>query len=283
MDWKTLKSSWYTKLSTQYTREELSAMWGLALHHFHGFNAFYEHTHPAWVPDDVALAQWIDLLTQLQSGRPIQYALGVADFMGMQLSIGPGVLIPRPETEDLVMTVTQDLASSPRKIIDLCTGSGCIALALAQHWPDSEVIGGDLSPQALEWARKNGLQYGPDVLWMSLDVIQGTSMPDGKFDLIISNPPYVPHSDQAEMSVHVLDMEPSMALFVPDDRALVYYEAIAEWATQHLSLGGWLYFEIHHQKGELLVDWLKKKGFAQVGCIKDRYLKDRIIRAKWMN
>jgi release factor glutamine methyltransferase len=283
MDWKTIKSTWYSELSRLYAKEELTAMWGLALHHFHGFNSFYEHTHPAWEPNRKELDRWIDLLQQLQSNIPIQYALGVGDFMGMSLQVGPGVLIPRPETEDLVMTITQGTADSPSRIIDLCTGSGCIAISLAQHWSQSKVVGGDLSEQALYWARKNGQKYAPQVQWECLDVLNGTSMPEERFDLIVANPPYVPISEQLEMSVHVWGKEPDMALFVADDEALLYYEAIAAWATHHLTDGGWLYFEIHHQKGPALVDWLRDQGFASVECIQDRFRKDRIIRAKWMN
>lgn len=225
-----------------------------------------------------------DLLQDLErlcQGEPIQYVLGVTEFCGRRFAVGPGVLIPRPETELLVAEGVRtlqemDLPRAPR-VLDLCTGSGCIAWSIALDVRDAEVLGVDLSETALDYARSQFNAGAPVFLQANvLDTEQ--DFPYGPFDLIISNPPYVRESERAQMRRNVLQYEPDMALFVPDDDPLRFYRAVARWAQRVLRSGGVGIVEINEALGPETAALFRSAGLNNVQIHRDFFEKERFIR-----
>ena len=198
---------------------------------------------------------------ELKQYRPIQYIVGYTDFCGLRLHVEPSVLIPRPETEEIVARVKQ--SCHPSTILDLCTGSGCMALALAAHFREAKVYGVDISTQALDIAKANAFDNKLDVSFVQCDILQqDPPLPHSTFDLIVSNPPYVRDSERRDMSPNVLDHEPHQALFVPDDDPLLFYRAIGQYASQHLSQNGLLVLEINEHLGQETCQLLQQQGFS---------------------
>lgn len=180
---------------------------------------------------------------RLTEGEPVQYVLGRAEFCGRWFSVRPGVLIPRPETEELCAWITADSkASASPKVLDIGTGSGCIAITLQLDMPESKVTAWDISADALDVARENAQQLGANVNFVKLDALN--AKPEGEWDLIVSNPPYICEKEKKDMAVNVLEHEPHTALFVPDADPLLFYRAITRLAVQTLSKGGRLYLRL---------------------------------------
>ena len=219
-------------------------------------------------------------LARLCAGEPIQYVLGVAEFCDRRFVVGPGVLVPRPETELLVAEAVRtlqemELDRAPR-VLDLCTGSGCIAWSIALDIRDAEVIGVDVSETALDYARKQFPQ-GPSFIQADvLDTEQ--AFPYGPFDLVVSNPPYVLERERTQMRPNVLDWEPDLALFVPDDDPLRFYRAVARWAQRFLRPGGVGLVEINEALGPETAEVFRAAGFKNVRNLPDFYQKDRFVR-----
>lgn len=212
-------------------------------------------------------------LTRLKSGEPIQYVLGEASFYGLEFIVTPAVLIPRPETEELVDWIVK---SNPAgEILDVCTGSGCIAVSLAIAL-SRRVTAIDILAEALEIARQNASANQANVNFIQADAL---NLPpcETRYDVIVSNPPYVRHSEKSEIKPHVLDHEPHLALFVPNDDALIFYRAIGQWAKTQLTPMGKLYFEINQYLGEQTVNLMLELGFLQVELKKDLAGNDRMI------
>lgn len=223
-------------------------------------------------------AKFENLLSSLERGTPIQYALGYAWFYGMKLNVNDSVLIPRPETEELVALILSENRHNSPKLIDIGTGSGCIPIAIKKHLPDARVWGLDVSSEALKVAVINAENEECDIDFVEADILQsGNLFPQQRFDIIVSNPPYITPSEKSEMTVNVLDHEPSLALFIPEETPLLFYEAIAGFATEHLNEGGKLYFEINRRFGKELQTILTGKGFNDVRVHKDMYGADRMI------
>ena len=221
-------------------------------------------------------------LDRLCAGEPIQYVLGVAEFCGHRFAVGPGVLVPRPETEMLVAEAVRalremDLDRAPR-VLDLCTGSGCIAWSIAREVRDAEVVGVDLSETALGYARGQFPgESGPTFLLTDvLDTEQ--DFPYGSFDLIVSNPPYVLERERAQMRPNVLEHEPAMALFVPDDDPLRFYRAVARWAQRFLQPGGAGLVEINEALGPDTAAVFSAAGYKNAQTLPDFYKKIRFVR-----
>ena len=203
-------------------------------------------------------------------GEPVQYAVGKARFMGMDFNVSPAVLIPRPETEGLVDLITDRWgARRDLRVLDLCTGSGCIAIALARALPYARVEGVDISGDALAVAKKNAADLHAPVSFCQADVFKMNAPEKAENDIIVSNPPYVAESEKAQMDARVLRYEPSLALFVPDSDPLKYYDAIAGYACASLRPGGMLYFEINPLFSAGLSAMLKSKGFDDMTVLRD--------------
>ena len=219
---------------------------------------------------------------------PVQYIIGHTTFCGHKFHVGPGVLIPRPETELLVKLITDDIRDSVNSsklgkqlnILDIGTGSGCIAVSLAAEFPDAKVVGMDISDEALTIAAENASLNNVNIDFVKSDILQ--SMPGGPYDVIVSNPPYVRESEKSMMKRNVLDYEPHLALFVYDDDPLLFYKAIARRGKEKLVSGGKLYFEINEALDRDMFLMLLDEGYRGIKLVNDMFGKPRIIKA-WLN
>lgn len=218
------------------------------------------------------------LCRELRAARPMQYLLGETEFYGRLFRVDERVLIPRPETEELVDWIVRDERQATR-LLDVGTGSGAIAISLALELPQAEVTAIDLSADALTLAAENAARLGASVRFVEADALQGLAQRFAAetFDLIVSNPPYVPDSDRETMHCNVLDYEPHIALFVPDQDPLRFYRAIAQAAQQLLKPGGKLYFEIYHKAADSLEQLLCALGYEKVTVRRDLFDKPRML------
>jgi release factor glutamine methyltransferase len=227
------------------------------------------------------LEDWNLILEQLKKEIPIQYLLGSTLFYGLKFEVNSNVLIPRPETEELVEWIieSQQLAIGDKKvrILDIGTGSGCIAIALAKNIPNAQVFALDVSEQALATAQKNAELNQVAIQFIHQSVLETEDLGQ-QFDIIVSNPPYVRHLEKQEIKKNVLDNEPHLALFVADDDALIFYRKIAELALKNLNPLGQLYFEINQYLGQETLDLLQEMGFKNTELRKDIYGNDRMIQ-----
>ena len=221
-----------------------------------------------------------EIAIRLANYEPVQYVLGLADFCGREFHVEPGILIPRPETEHLCRLITKHVAnSSPiRTILDIGTGSGCIAITLALDIPNSQVTAWDISPIALRVAQHNAQRLGAEVNIVENDMLQQTYQVAPQWDLIVSNPPYICDNEAKQMEANVLDYEPEIALFVPDDDPLKFYVPIMNYAQSALHAGGELWLETNPLYEELIEERLLELGF-NVKAHDDQFGKTRFIQA----
>lgn len=219
------------------------------------------------------------ILERLRGGEPLQYVLGTAWFAGRKLHVGPGVLIPRPETEELVDWVAAEWGRGAPRILDAGTGSGCIAVALADRLPEARIEAWDISPAALAIARRNAAESGADVAFRLCDMLAPPAA-GTRFDVIVSNPPYVRESERAAMTPQVVRHEPASALFVPDADPLLFYKALTRLARTCLSPGGRLYLEINEALGSETLQTLRAGGLCDVRLRQDAFGKDRMAGAQ---
>ena len=230
-------------------------------------------------PQDVVTIEQIETVAkELAAGRPLQYIIGSCDFCGLSISVGDGVLIPRPETEELVMWAKHHAQTiSQPSILDLCTGSGCIALSLKSLIPSASITAVELSDDAISYAKKNSHDLSLDINIVKADVLQGLKELDGQqFDIIISNPPYIPNAEIDTMRINVTHHEPHMALFVPDNDPLLFYRTIAIRAKELLSSRGALFFEIHELLADQTATMLREQGY-EITLRHDYFDKPRMI------
>jgi len=286
------------QLKSLYDEEEAKGLVFYAIHHITGMsksNFLINKNESISEIDQTALN---GILEELKTGRPIQYILGETEFYGLTLKVNPSVLIPRPETEELVDWVVEvwswefgvgsgeskirNREFEVRNILDLGTGSGCIAITLKKHLPAAKVYALDISPDALETARHNAALNSVEVEFLEVDILKGAIAKfDTKFSIIVSNPPYVSVSEKQTMHTHVLEHEPHIALFVPENDPLIFYAHIIDFAATHLLSDGLLFFEINENFGEQVCGLLDQKGFSDIVLRKDLQGKDRMIRAKF--
>lgn len=247
-----------------------------------------------------------EIVEGLRLYKPIQYLLGSAEFYGMVFKVTPDVLIPRPETAELVERVVKDYRGQSPRILDIGTGSGCIAISLAKHLPGARVTGMDISPEALAIAAENARGNDVSVDLIAFDILSKSRVSSTymeqefhkdetkcslgrnkvfismkqNIDCIVSNPPYIMNKEKAAMEANVLENEPHLALFVPDDDPLLFYRAIARFGQSALAKGGRLYFEINALCGKETVALLEQENYKEIELIQDLYGKDRIVKAK---
>ena len=232
-----------------------------------------------------------EIIARLQNGEPVQYVLGKADFAGRTFHVEPGVLIPRPETAELCQWIEEEVSSleadERKQILDICTGSGCIAITLGLNIPNSEVTGWDISEDALRIAQGNvemlkagnvRIEY-QDALMLPKAAEAESSLSKG-WNIIVSNPPYICEKEKADMEKNVLEHEPSIALFVPDEEPLKFYRAIAEYASSALKSEGALYFEINPIYEKETREMLQSLGFKDIETKEDAFGKKRMMKAK---
>jgi release factor glutamine methyltransferase len=272
-------AAWIASLSGQltfYSKEEAeNLVFWLLEHHLSLKRSDLQVATPPDLPDELQKD-----FQRLLTGEPIQYILGEAPFYGRNYLVTRDTLIPRNETEELVHLILKENRRSGLRILDLGTGTGCIPISLALELSSSEVYAVDVSAAALEVARQNAATLGAKVEFLEGDLLGKIPVLD-PLDLIVSNPPYVPLRDQAEMHANVLNFEPHLALFVPDEDPFVFYRAIGIWGKQLLKLGGKLYLEIYENLAEELVQLLHSLGYDQVQVHQDLNGKHRMISCIW--
>ena len=264
-------------LSGSYSTGEIAALTRIIATEFLGVSqmAFY-------LKDDIPLTAGQEALLdnaieRLKNQEPIQYILGYSDFCGLRFKVTQATLIPRPETSELVEWIASKAAGN-ESILDIGTGSGCIAVSLAQKLPQSKVTAWDISPDALAVAAENSKANGCDVAFKQVDIL--THEPTGEqFDVIVSNPPYIKENEKEAMHSNVLDWEPHTALFVPDSDPLLFYRTIAKKGLSLLKPGGRLYFEINRAHGKETMEILAALGYTSIELRKDFAENDRMIRA----
>lgn len=268
-----------SELRQIYTENESDSIVRLIMEHL-GYPLNLILRNPDQIPDPSLTKQMSKIIADINKGLPIQYILGETHFCDLRIEVDKRVLIPRPETEEMVEHIKSKGRDRMRRIIDLGTGSGCIALALKQYFPDADVWGVDISMDALSLAAKNGKKNKLQVRWAKMDMLKQhhrTKM--SGFDLVVSNPPYVMDRERRQMARHVRDFEPETALFVPDDDPLVFYRAIASFSRKHLEAVGEVWVEINEQYGRDTARLFEIEGFLNTRVIKDIHHKDRYINA----
>ncbi len=227
--------------------------------------------------------QLMTISEQLLQGAPMQYLLGQVDFLGCTIRLNRDVLIPRPETEELTkMVIDETKGRTDLRMVDIGTGSGCIAVALARHLPDNDICALDISQKSLELARINAISNMVTVDFQNCNILieeYWKRLPD--YDVIVSNPPYILEKEKSTMHINVVNYEPHIALFVPNDEPLLFYDKISAMATKRLRKGGRIYFEVNEAYGREVGKLLKSRGFEKVKLLKDLSGKDRFVKAEW--
>jgi release factor glutamine methyltransferase len=262
-----------------YSPDEAAAIAALAMEAITGFSNAERRRNSQLILDENQRTLLSQMQNRLLQNEPVQYVLGKALFCNLQLHVNASVLIPRPETEELVQWILEEKKQRPiAKILDVGTGSGCIAIAIKKNWQEAEVFGLDVSEAALELAAENARAQKTNVHWWQANILQPQQWPTDLFDLIVSNPPYILETEMDQLEKNVKDWEPHLALFVPDNDPLLFYRRIAEFASKHLHSNGSLYFECHHQQAAEVLRLLNLHGF-EAAIKKDLFGKDRMVKA----
>lgn len=228
------------------------------------------------------LSRFDDITRQLSKHVPIQHIFGMAEFRGLTFKVNKNVLIPRPETSELVdLVLSKCQKSKSNNILDIGTGSGCIAISIAKETKENNITACDISPAALKVAKRNAESNGVDINFCIANALNlsGTPLNEHRFDIIISNPPYIRKTERATMTKSVTDFEPGIALFVPDEDPLKFYRSISEFARNHLTTDGSLLFEINEKLSEETAELVENFGFTDVNIIDDCYGKQRFVTA----
>jgi len=273
------------ELSQSYPPYEIRELLYILCHDFSGWSKgrFLMELKTVLPWSDASLL--LEALMKLKSGMPVQYITGKADFNGLSFRVNPDVLIPRPETAELAEIILEELSGKELKnyrILDIGTGSGCIAVFLKEKLHEARVFALDSSAAALETARQNAEELGTEIHFLQHNILlNNINIPVPEMDLIVSNPPYVTMKEKNSIRINVKEFEPSSALFVPDDDPLIYYRSIADHCPVTLSARGILYLEIHESFGKEVAVLLMSRGFGRVEVKKDFFGKDRFIRAEF--
>jgi len=282
MHLKNYKAIFLQELSPLYDEKEIESFFYIVMERFHNKKRIDLALNPEMEMDALQLLRWESVVSDLKKEKPIQYILGETEFYGLPFLVNENTLIPRPETEELVEWIvveSRKLKVESLKILDIGTGSGCIAISLAKNLPNAQVFAIDVSEKALATAKKNAKINKVNVNFICADVLKLSTFhfPLSTFDIIVSNPPYVRNLEKAEIKTNVLEYEPHLALFVEDNDALLFYRKIAQLAKKNLSENGQLYFEINQYLGKETDGLLESLGFKNIILKKDIYDNDRMI------
>ena len=268
-------------LKRLYDEREISSLTKLAIGEITGFSNAKIKAFPELEISDDEKTKLTNILIVLKTGKPIQYILGKTEFYGLQFLVNPSVLIPRPETEELVDWVINSLYTEINNghILDIGTGSGCIAISLKKHLPSFKVSGIDISAAAIQTASENAKLNHAEVNFLDEDILNPKAIISEKYKVIISNPPYVTLLDKRQMHTNVTDFEPHNALFVPENDPLIFYRAIVNFALSQLEQNGLLFFEINESYGQETVNLFNELGFKDIILRKDMSGRDRMVKA----
>jgi len=270
-------------LQALYPAAEAAAIAALVVEHLLEINPLRRRMQAAEPVPAAALARLSALRARLLAHEPVQYVLGTAHFAGLALEVTPATLIPRPETEELARLIeTEHRHRAGLRVLDVGTGSGCLAIALARTLPGARVRAVDVSGEALAVARRNAARYAPAVEFEQLDVLTQTpAVAPASLDVLVSNPPYVRESERPRMRENVLSWEPATALFVPDDDPLIFYRRLAALGRELLRPGGGIYLEINETLGAETRALLENHGYEQVRVMADMFGRDRLVTGIW--
>ena len=280
---KEIKNIYHLELDPLFPKEEVDSFFYLVIDHYLGLERFILAMQPNLVVSKENEDPLFFALSQLKQERPIQHILGKAHFCELEFRVDENVLIPRPETEELVYWIINEVQKGdPReevKILDIGTGSGCIAISLAKNLPNAKVYALDISKKALQIAGENAMDNGVDIVFLEADILSLEGFKD-KFDVIVSNPPYVRELEKLEMKNNVVEHEPGLALFVSDGDPLIFYKKITRFALSHLKKGGVLFFEINQYLGEEMKQLLEAENFSEIDLRKDMFGNDRMLKGQ---
>lgn len=274
----TLRAYLTNKLEACYDSREAGNIAQELFHAFHGWTRSEVVLKATQRLGESELLKYHFALKRLLQGEPLQYVLGYAWFLDMKLRVDNAVLIPRPETEELVRLVAQHISNSNPRILDVGTGSGCIALGLKKSIPDAIITAIDVSENALAVARSNASEHMLNVDFRRLDIL--TEKPEGPFDVIVSNPPYIPIGEHESMAKRVTEHEPHLALYTPDEDAFLFYKRIMELSNELLTSEGFVYCEIHEERAEELVELANQFSIQTPKISSDFQGKNRFISWK---
>jgi len=275
------------ELENTYPRTEINSSFFIIIEAYLQLSKTKYLTSPQLIIEDTKIQQLNDVIARLKKEEPIQYIIGKTEFYGLEFNVTKDVLIPRPETEELIEWIIDKTAKHERNItiIDIGSGSGCIPIILKNNLANADVHAIDVSETALKIAKKNAKENKTSIHFHQTDILKTENLnfinQDIKFDIIVSNPPYVRDLEKKEIQNNVLENEPHLALFVPDNNPLLFYDKIADLAKIHLKKDGFLFFEINQYLGQETVDLLKEKGFSNIILKKDLYKNDRMICASF--
>ena len=280
-DLRKTKRHFTEALAERFTQREAEQLMRILLEDLFGLDLKRQLMEPNLRIDEWQHFRLEQATKRLLAGEPVQYVTGMARFVDLLMKVSPEVLIPRPETEEMVQKICASLpADKPLRIWDIGTGSSCIAIALAKHFANAEVVAFDVSEEALQIAKENAESNGAKVTFVHDDVLNPTSaFFTQPVDLVVSNPPYVCDSERITMEKNVLDWEPENALFVPDDDPLLFYRRILALAKNQLRPGGQVWFEINERMGEEMLSLCRETGFSNVEVLEDFAGKPRFVRA----
>ena len=288
MNIKSLKTYFFTELQTIQEDSEIESFFFILTEFLHNLKRIDVSLHPDFEVSETDLEKWKTIISELKTEKPIQYITGEAWFYGLRFEVNENTLIPRPETEELVEWIVESQKSKVENlniqksnnltILDIGTGSGCIPISLKKEIPNAQVSAIDISEKALEIARKNASDNQVEVNFIHRNILETESL-DEKYDVIVSNPPYVRNLEKQEIKRNVLDYEPHLALFVADSDALLFYRKIAQLALKSLAPNGKLFFEINQYLGNETVELLEQLGFKNIELRKDFVGNDRMICA----
>jgi len=283
---KALQYTFHEQLDASFESQEVDSFFYILLEHYLGLRRITLALEPHYEITDTEAKPFFLALERLKNSEPIQYIIGETEFYGLPFQVNPYTLIPRPETEELVEWIIESVknrgdVSSEIKILDIGTGTGCIAISLAKQLPNTKVYALDVSAEALKMAKKNADLNTVDVTFFENNILtigNAVLQPELKFDIIVSNPPYVRELEKQEMKTNVLAHEPHLALFVENDVPLVFYKAISKFAKQNLKANGQLFFEINEYLGQEMITMLEDDAFKNVVLKQDIFKKDRMIK-----
>jgi release factor glutamine methyltransferase len=282
---KDIQNIFHKELDTIYGKEEVDSFFYLLTEEFLEMKRLAFSLQPEFTITKEEEQPLFEALSKLKREQPIQYILGKTEFYGLPFKVNEHTLIPRPETEELVSWVSSQKTknNNQQTILDIGTGTGCIAISLAKNLPNAEVYGLDVSKEAIEVAKENAKLNDTKVTFLESDILNrdhwNLVFKDLKFGTIVSNPPYVRNLEKAEMKNNVLQNEPHLALFVEDDNPLLFYKAITEFASKYLKKDGLLYFEINQYLGKEMIGLLETNNFRNIELKKDVFGNDRMIKA----
>lgn len=272
------------KIQSAYSEKEAKTILYQLFEDFFGITRLDLCLNPERRLSESEIVQVYDAVALLRKNVPVQYITQSSVFCGHPLKVDSSTLIPRPETEELVQLVSKHIHRQGAKILDIGTGSGAIAIALKKQHPDSCVFACDISESALNMARFNAQQLKADIHFFACDILsEDIPFPSEMFDIIVSNPPYIPISEKKDMAANVVQYEPSIALFVADDQPLIFYEAIVRLANRQLVSDGQLFFEVHEHFAAQVLSLLHHNGFCHEAIQKDVFEKDRMVFGKKSN